>query len=228
MAPFGLSLVEYVALGGGLAVALGALSFGILKLYQRQTEVPEDFEFPKDDEVGEPGEGFEPPRHMTAPEIRRTSSRLGLLGDLWRMKRIRDKRKKYLGDGYVIWYLVGDTFPRPRFVKPTLEKGGIPEYELDGERYLFPRSAALPTEMEGFWAYIHQRGDADPVNLKEPKAHTLPADAVEEWTTMRPASSPPGWLSSFGFEPSTMMKVGLVVIIAYAAIRSAITNGVIG
>lgn len=226
MPPFGLSLVEYLAGGFGLAIAVGILSFGVMKLYQRGSD-GEEFDFPTDDSLGEPGEEFEPPRHMSPPEMRRSSSRLGLVGELWRMKRIRDKRQKYLGDGYVMWYLVGDTFPTPRFVKPELERGGIPEYEIDGERYLFPRSAALPTESEGFWTYVHQKGDADPVNLNEPKQHSLPADAVEEWTTMRPAASPPSWLDSLGLDFATTLRYGLIVIIVYAAIRSAISNGLV-
>lgn len=129
---------------------------------------------------------------MTPPNVR--SERFGL------MKTVREKRKKkrMLDKGYVQWYLIDDSFPRPQFVKPKRDESGVPKVEKGDETYLFPPHGRLPSEEQGMWTYVHRKGEADPVNLRDPDDLAIPADVLSEYLTMAVTSKPPGLLGGLG------------------------------
>lgn len=167
----------------------------------------------------ETGIELEPPEKGTP--------RFGVIGDLWKEKRLKDKRRRYLGKGYVQWFLIDEAFPRPRLVKPERTGGGIPSVTHDGERYFFPREAMIPAESNGFWTIFHQKGDAEPLNIREPKDHVIPADAIKRWADMEVSTDPPGWLNDlFGdMTPQELFRYGLIVIIGYAILRNFLSGG---
>lgn len=135
-----------------------------------------------------------------------------------RTKRWLKKREKLLGDGYIEWWLVGDTVER-KFIKPDQKGGGIPEKEVDGDTYLFPRSALVPSK-GGMWTCIHKRGEADPINLSDPAQDAIPADVLKEYLDLRVSATAPGILEGLGVDMGDLLKIGIGVIIAYAAVSN--------
>lgn len=129
---------------------------------------------------------------MTPPNVR--DERFGL------MKTVREKRKKQkmLDKGYVQWFLIDDSFPRPKFVKPKKDESGIPKVEQGDDTYLFPPHARLPSEEQGMWTYVHRQGEADPIDLRDPNDLAIPADVLSEYLTMAVTSKPPGLLGGLG------------------------------
>lgn len=135
-----------------------------------------------------------------------------------RTKRWLKKREKLLGDGYIEWWLVGDTVER-QFIKPDQKGGGIPEKEVDGDTYLFPRSALVPSE-GGMWTCIHKRGEADPINLNDPAKESIPSDVLKEYLDLRVSATAPGILEGLGIDMGDLLKIGIGLIIAYGAASS--------
>lgn len=138
---------------------------------------------------------------------------------LWKTYQYRKKVRKYASKGYVKWYLVDDTIPTAKFVKPEGKGGGIPEYEHNGNTYLFPRSEALPSEENGMWVYMHKKGEADPIPLRDPLKDPIPVDVLDEYLTMRPSSSPPSWLGSLDIDPKQAITWMMILIIGVALLR---------
>ena len=167
-------------------------------------QVPED---EADPEVVE----LDPPRMDTGGKLRQ----------MWRTRRYLKKREKLIGDGYVQWFLIEDTFPRPKFVKPSRYGAGIAELEHDGERYLFPDQAMLPSD-DGMWTVVHRKGEADPMNIKEPSELAIPSDRLEEYLNLRVQTTPPGWLDAMDLDASTIITLGVAAIIGFAILNNVV------
>jgi hypothetical protein len=161
-------------------------------------------------------------RTLRPPDLR--NARFGLLSELYRLHKHHRKRRRLSSKGYVQWLLIDDTYPAPRYVQPDLNGGGIPEVEHDGVRYLFPKKAMLPSEEQGLWTVVHRRGEAEPVNLREPSEDAIKADALDEYLRMRVTTEPPGWLGDLDLDAATLMKVGLALVIGYAVMQSVMTG----
>lgn len=145
----------------------------------------------------------------------------GKLRQMWRTRRYLNKREKLIGDGYVQWFLIEDTFPRPKFVKPSRYGAGIAELEHDGERYLFPDQAMLPSD-DGMWTVVHRKGEADPMNIKEPSELAIPSDRLEEYLNLRVQTTPPGWLDAMDLDASTIITLGVAAIIGFAILNNVV------
>lgn len=154
---------------------------------------------------------------LPRPEIR--GARFGMLQVLWRLWKHHVRRKKLASKGYVQWYLVDDTWPVPKYVKPKFKGGGVRELEYDDGRYLFPESARLPSEEQGLWTFVHHYGEAEPRNLGDPVQNAMRADAVEEYLQARITTSPPSWFSNFDIDPQDAIMYLIVGIVAYAFLR---------
>lgn len=142
----------------------------------------------------------------------------------WRHER---KRRKLAGKGYVQWYLIGSSWPRPRFVKPEDKGGGEFEIEHDGETYLFPKEAMLPTQDAGLWTVVHQMGDAEPINLTEPDEFSISAKQLQNYVTSRVTVEPPGWLSSLSGDPATLIKYAIFGFIGFVLLQGALEGGIL-
>lgn len=160
---------------------------------------------------------------LPAPELQ--TARFGWPQKLYRMHRQHKKRRKLANQGYVQWYLIDDTYPTPKFVKPEMKGGGIAEYELDGERYLFPKDAMVASEQQGLWTIVHKKGEADPVNLRDPTAYAIPADSLENYLDMRVNVDPPSWWDSFDLEPAEIFKWLLLGLVGFMILRSVLGGG---
>lgn len=149
---------------------------------------------------------IEPPRMNTHlwKQLRRTR------------KHLR-KQEKMASEGYIRWHLVGDSFNQPKYVKPERKGGGIPEKEVDGETYLFPKSAMVPAD-NGMWTIIHREGEADPVNLRDPVKTAIDADRLKEYLDLRVSSSSPSWFDSIG--SYDIIKVAIAGVIVFAVIQN--------
>jgi len=185
------------------------------------------------EDAGEPGFDADAPgravsadggvvRTLRPPDLR--NARFGLLSEFWRLHKHHRKRRRLSSKGYVQWFLIDDTYPVPQYVQPDLNGGGIPEVEHDGTRYLFPKSAMLASEEQGLWTVVHKRGEAEPINLREPSEDAIKADALDEYLRMRVTTEPPGWLGDLNLDAATLMKVGLALVIGYAVMQSVMTG----
>jgi hypothetical protein len=134
------------------------------------------------------------------------------------------KRRKLLNSGYVEWYLVEDGIPKPRFIKPTAKGGGTPEYEHKGTTYLFPRNGGVPNEQQGLLTYFHTKGDAQPIDLRDPPRPALDPDALKELFDRRVTSDEPSFLERLDLDlsPQMIMAGGIVAI----ALVSVLMGGV--
>lgn len=152
-------------------------------------------------------------------------SRFGVIGEMLKTWRYLNKTEKLAGKGYVKWYLIDDTFPKPKFVKPEDENGtGIPRVEHDDGVYLFPRDAAKGSAENGMWTFIHQAGDAEPLNIHDYRETVLKPEEVEEWLTQTVSSEQPtdGLLDIFGdVDPRVLIGGG----IAFAVVWSVMSSG---
>lgn len=144
---------------------------------------------------------------------------------IWRTRRWLKKRQKLIGDGYVQWYLIGDAVPHPMFVKPKRKGGGIPELEHDGETYLFPRSALVPSE-DGGWVCVHREGEADPINISDPARLSIPADELKEYLDLRVSSSAPGFFDGLGIDAGDLVKIAIAGVIAFAVFQQMTGGGI--
>jgi len=167
-------------------------------------------------------EAADGPAEIRPPEY---NSRLGALGNAWKQYRHNKKRKKVASNGYIQWYLIDDSWPVPKYIKPEREGGGIREYEYNGEMYLFPREAFLSDRRTGTWTVVHRKGELDPIALHEPGKNALDADAAKEWAELTVTSSAPGWLDSLDVEKSELMTYLIFGIIAIAIGQQMLGGG---
>lgn len=165
----------------------------------------------------------EPEPDIQPPAV--NDARLGVLGAFWSYYNWRRKMRKKASKGYVMWYLVDDGFPEAKFVKPTLQGGGVPEYEYKNERYLFPFDARMPHKRNGMWVVVHKRGEADPIDVRSPREYALSADELEEYRQMTPQTSPPGLLDRLDMDAQEAFKWGIMAIIGFAIVYSVVGGG---
>jgi hypothetical protein len=151
---------------------------------------------------------------MPKPDLK--TGRFGLLGKYYRIHKTHKRRRKLARKGYVRWFLVDETFPEPKFVKPELDGSGLPEVRQDGVPYTFPRAAMLPDERNGMYTVVHKRGDSEPINLQDPAKEAIPADLVDDWIQLQLHRDPPSWWDNIDLDPQTIMAVaiGLTILIA--------------
>jgi len=178
--------------------------------------------------VGEDGEPEETERveevvvdngAVEHPRPNLQTATFGLLEEFVRFYRRRQKHRKLARKGYVKWILAGQTYSRPKFVRPQTKGGGIPEFEYDGTTYLFPRGAAAADEAAGMWTFVHKKGESDPVNLRDPLRTSIPGDTLKEYLTMRVSSDPPGWLDSLDVSPRKIVIVLMAAIVVFSLLR---------
>lgn len=178
-----------------------------------------------DDDLDDEGLSLpEGPIQIDQPEY---NSRLGAIGNAWRQYRHNKKRKKVASKGYIQWYLIDDSWPKPKYVKPERKGGGIREYEHDGEIYLFPREAFLSDRRTGTWTVVHRKGELDPVALQEPGKNALDADAAKKWAELTVTSDPPGWLDSLDVDSKDLMTYLIFGIIALAVGQQMLGGGIV-
>ena len=157
------------------------------------------------------------PVDLPPPDLK--TARLGMLGEMWSVRRYLQKRRKMIKNGYVEWFLIDSSYPRPKYVKPEADGGGIPEYKHDGVRYLFPKEAMVANAQNGGWTVIHKKGDAEPINLREPSEHAIPPDILEEYSQLIVTDSPPSLLDRFDIDPKDAFLYLIVGIVAFAFIQ---------
>jgi len=140
----------------------------------------------------------------------------------WNLLKHHRKRKNLSKRGYVRWYLIDGYWPEPKYVKPRLDGHGMPIIDHDDTQYLFPRNAMLASEREGMWTVIHKRGEADPINLREPSKNAIPADALDEFMTMNVMTDPPSFWSKFDVDAQDMVMYAIAGIIVFALINQVL------
>jgi len=212
----------------GILILLPALIVAFLSYHAQdgdgadEDELPEGvtvldgFDLDADDEVQL--------AELDQPDMK--TARWGWLQQIWRMHKQIKKRRKMASEGYVQWYLIDDTYPVPKFVKPERKGAGVPEYEHGGNRYLFPKDAMVASEQQGVWTIMHKRGEADPLNLRDPTKNAIQADTLEEYIQMRVSTSPPSWLDQFGLGAEDIIKYGLAGFILIVIGQSVIGGGI--
>lgn len=160
---------------------------------------------------------------MPQPDLK--DATFGLPQTLWRMRKAHKKRRKLAKKGYVRWFLIDQTFPEPRFVKPKLTGTGEPEVRHDGVPYAFPRNAMVADERTGMYTVIHKRGDSEPINLRDPAKEALPADRVEEWLQLQLHKDPPSWWDDFDFSGRDIFLALLGVVVLVAVLYPMLPTG---
>lgn len=219
--------VVYALLGGGglvVGLLLGAVPvYALMKRRESETPPP----LPEDEDSVEAVEDprVPDPDEVTLEKPNLKTAKWGTVGELVLTWRYLKKRRKLAGKGYVQWLLIGDTYPTPKFVKPEEKGGGMLEYKHDGKRYLFPKDAMVPSDEQGLWTIVHQQGDANPLNLKDPLVPAIKADSLEEYLTMRLSSSPPSFLDKFDLDAQDAMTYAIAGTVLIAGAFGAINGG---
>jgi len=193
------------------AVLVVTLLFGGLFIYVWQLKRRIDAQVDDAiDEAEQNADSDEPPVVNLEPPAVQIAS-LGLTQTLLRLYSTYRKRRKLATKGYVQWYFMDSTFPTPKYVKPEEQGGGIPELKHDGDRYLFPREALVPSETEGMWTAVHKRGDAMPINLGTPGRPAIESDELEEYLNLRVSAEPPSALDFlFDIEPEQLLTYTII------------------
>jgi hypothetical protein len=146
---------------------------------------------------------------VDAPDL--GSPRFGIFSILWSLFKHHKRRKRKARKGYIKWFLVGSTWPAPRYVKPEPDDGGQPAVRVDGQRYLFPQDARTPSVKDGMWTVIHRKGEAEPIdpraNEGNPLAGKLNAATLDSYARMAVTSTSPSLLA--GYDKSTLMRYGI-------------------
>jgi hypothetical protein len=209
---FGVPAWAAFAVAASLGVAAAACAAAVT--FKRKAERADPLAEFRNEDGSLPDEvGFE------EPTLR--GSRFGVVGELWKTWRYLQKAERLAGKGYVRWYCIDDTFPRPRFVKPEEKGGGVREYEFDDGVYLFPEDAAKPQKETGMWTFIHQKHDPEPVNIVDYREEVATAEEWKEWadlavTTERPSGGLFDALSDLS--TSQMMAGGVAVTLVLAVV----------
>lgn len=152
------------------------------------------------------------------------TSSVTYIGQWWKYRKYRKELKKKVGEGHIAWYLIDDGIPeQPKWIKPTDEGGGIPEYEHENETYLFPRNCRLPSKQHGTWAVYHSKGDPEPIDLRNPRDPVITAAALQQYKKMRPnVEDPDSGMWGFDMEYEQMVTYGvmgtIVLIVLYAVL----------
>lgn len=160
---------------------------------------------------------------LPPPTLR--NARFGWFSEMRRLHKHHKKRRKLADEGYVQWFLVGDRWPTPRFIKPERNDNGIPQYEYKGKTYLFPESALIPSEQQGLWTAIHKQGDAKPIKPQEPSEVPIPADVLTEYLKLSVTSTAPGFLDGLDLEPADIIKWGMAALVGYVILQSVLGGG---
>lgn len=200
------------------AVALAGASFAAGYYYAGEREDSKDLELI---EGLEGGEGFEMASHAGA-------SRPGILSSYLRER----KKRSALGKGVVRWHLVGASFESPKYIKPKRKEGGnVPEVEYEGETYVFPEKAAVPSEEEGVPVVVHRVGEAEPISLRDSWEDAIDAGTLAQYLTLRVTSTKPttGLLDGLGlaggWDAMTVFRYGLLAIIGFAVLAETLGGG---
>ena len=176
------------------------------------------------DEVVEGNDGDEPEVvHLDPPELK---SRLGVFGKVWKQYRHHKKLRRLAGKGYVRWYLVEDSFPAAKFVRPKMKGNGVRELKYDGGRYLFPREAFLASATTGMWTVVHKAGELDPIPLHEPSKNALSADQAQEWFTSTVSSSAPSLMDRLDIDKSDALTYMMLIIVVFALFQQFMGGGI--
>ena len=160
---------------------------------------------------------------LRQPDIQ--GARWGPVQELWRLRRHRKKRRRLAGKGYVQWFLIESGWPTPKFVKPEPKGGGMFELKHGGNRYLFPRSAMIPSVDQGMWTVVHREGEADPINIRDPSRSSIRTDELEEYLNTRVMSSPPGLLDKLDLDSQDVVKYGLAALFVLIGLQAFMGGG---
>lgn len=160
---------------------------------------------------------------LDPPDIR--GSRWGLVGHLYALYKQHVTRRKLASRGYVQWYLIDGTYPRPRMVKPEMSKGGIPQVDHDGVTYLMPKEAMVPSDQQGMWTVVHHVDDAMPLNLHDPDEHAIDPKSLDEYLTTMVSTDPPGLLDRLDLDPQDLLMYTIVAIIAWSVLSGMMGGG---
>lgn len=156
---------------------------------------------------------------LPPPQVK-TGGLYAFAKELWHYKK---QQKQLLGKGYVKWLLLEDGWPTPKFVKPVVTGGGIPQIVYGKEAYLFPQSATVPDVRTGLRTIVHRKGEADPVNLPEPNRLAIGAAELYEYLNKELITkAPKSWKRSFGLDltPQQIMMLGVAGFLILMAIGS--------
>jgi len=176
------------------------------------------------DEVVEGNDGEEPDVvHLDPPELK---SRLGVFGKVWKQYRHHRKLRRLAGKGYVRWFLVEDSFPAAKFVRPKMNGNGVRELKYDGGRYLFPREAFLADRTTGMWTVVHKAGELDPIPLHEPSKNALSADQAQEWFTSTVSSSAPSLMDRLDIDKSDALMYMMLIVVVFALFQQFMGGGI--
>lgn len=194
----------YAAIGAVTIISLTGFGYVIQKERRRLQEEMNQLVPSADNEAA-----------LEPPEL--DSSLAGLVG-YWRHLA---KSKKLAKRGYVKWYKVDSTMQRPKWVKPTPDGAGVPEYYDSGDdvTYLFPKDAMISDAQTGAYVAVHRSGEAEPINLRDPAMPAIPADRLEEVINLEAESEAPGFFSRLDLDPKMILWFGIALMLVMGALQ---------
>lgn len=214
----------FVILGAVLLIG-GTAAVTFYVRWQRAESDLLDQELDQDRDVEDVDAGdlidLPPPQVKTGGLFGEVGNRVGLW---WHYK----KRKRLLGKGYFQWYLIEDGWPRPKFVKPVADGGGIPKLEHDGVTYLFPASASRPDMETGLRTIAHKKYESDPLDLEVPNELAIRADEMSEYLAKELTSEAPQdkfWEFGLDMTGEQMMWLMILLIVGGSVVYNFLTGG---
>lgn len=198
----------YLLWVAGIAVLLVlALSVALWYLWRR-------YNSDLDEAVDELLENTDDPVKFKPPDVRTSPV------DLFRIMRHYQRAQRLAKKGYVKSIRLGSTYSRPTWVKPEPDGTGVPEADIDGETYYFPKESMVPDQMTGAWVAVHREGEGDPLDLRDPAYPGIPVDLVERIVNLKAEDKPPGFLDDLlgGWDQQALMWGGIALLfVIYAA-----------
>lgn len=149
----------------------------------------------------------------------------GYFGVLGRFVRyyLRDKRlRRKAGEGYILWYLIEDGHPNPKFIKPESDGAGVPEYEHGDDLYLFPYSARYAHKDTGMWVVYHQKGDSLPMTMHANDEPSLEPGVTQQFSQLKPQTDPPSWFDDIDITMKQVFMGLLAFIVIFAVLQGGI------
>lgn len=151
----------------------------------------------------------------------------GKLWDLLKQWRHDKKAQKLAKKGYVKWYKIDATMPKPQWIKPTEGSAGMLEYYDDDEEvtYLFPKEPMLHDQRTGAWTAVHRQGEAEPINLRDPAMPPIETEPLERTINMEAESDAPGFFDRMNLDGQTMMWLMIIVVLGLAGFQQLMGGG---
>lgn len=147
--------------------------------------------------------------------------------DIFKVWLHERKAAKMAKRGYIKWIRVGSRMQTPRWVKPEKKGAGVYEYHEDDQIYVFPEEAMVTDGQTGAFVAMHKRGEAEPIDIRNPGWPATGADWLQRLHDMVAARDPEDGFGGWPIGGERMKYI--IVAVAFIGIWATVQfTGVFG